>query len=495
MGTRIMTGIDTSGHPLLQSKFSAQDLTGMKGPGDMNPVPPAKHKYRPQLQAASIGVVVAASMFILEAFEVVTTRSAGMFWAQTITIIMVSIFTYLISSLYLMREAEYSQKLGRETDMLRTTMERETALLEQLRIFEHTFYSAGDAINIADLDDNLILVNPAFCKMYGYEAHDVIGKKSSLLWSPTNPPELVSTILPSTLESSWSGELYNKRSDGTEFPVHLMTSAIKDREGKVIALVGIARDVSYRLHIEDELRRYNADLQARNEELDTFSRAVAHDLKSPIGTVLNFAELLRQDYADVLSKEVMSHVMNICWGAGKTLGIIDELLLLAGLRRRLLEIQPVDMQTIVNNVLRRLDVMITRHHAEVHVSVDLPVAKGYAPWIEEAFANYVSNAVKYGGHPPVILIGGELVDRGMVRFWVRDNGPGVDTAHIDKLFLPFVRVGDLKVEGDGLGLSIVRDIIHRFGGEVGARSLSTGGSEFFFTLPEVDPVSSSSSQG
>ncbi len=108
---------------------------------------------------------------------------------------------------------------------------------------------------------------------------------------------------------------------------------------------------------------------------------------------------------------------------------------------------------------------------------------GYAPWIEEVWANYLSNGLKYGGQPPLLEIGADRQDDGNIRFWVRDNGPGLTEEAIARLFTPFTRLHKDRAEGHGLGLSIVQQIVEKLGGEVGVENAESQGSLFYFTLP------------
>jgi signal transduction histidine kinase len=129
------------------------------------------------------------------------------------------------------------------------------------------------------------------------------------------------------------------------------------------------------------------------------------------------------------------------------------------------------------------------------------MAVGYGPWVEEVLVNYVSNALKYGGRPdeaipPAIEFGydlswpepGQARDHDSagshVRFWVRDNGPGLSKEAQAGLFAEFSRMATSRVEGHGLGLSIVRRIVERLGGEAGVESAPGQGSTFWFTLPQ-----------
>jgi signal transduction histidine kinase len=110
------------------------------------------------------------------------------------------------------------------------------------------------------------------------------------------------------------------------------------------------------------------------------------------------------------------------------------------------------------------------------------VALGYGPWVEEVWVNYLSNALKYGGRPPRVKLGATPQSDGKVRFWVRDNGPGLASGAQDRLFTPFTRLDRGRVAGHGLGLSIVRRIVEKLGGQVGVESEEGAGSVFWFTL-------------
>jgi signal transduction histidine kinase len=173
----------------------------------------------------------------------------------------------------------------------------------------------------------------------------------------------------------------------------------------------------------------------------------------------------------------------------KTFSIIQDLMLLSGVRTAaILEIGPVDMARIVTDACERMEPMTQDYDAEIKMPEVWPSALGYAPWIEEVWVNYLSNALKYGGQPPTIELGADEQSDGFVRFWVRDDGPGILPDDQAKLFTPFTRLGQVELEGHGLGLSIVRRIVERLGGEVGMESEMGKGSLFFFTLlDEQDP--------
>lgn len=119
-------------------------------------------------------------------------------------------------------------------------------------MFEQTIRSINGVVNIADLNDNILFVNEAFCRLYRYSEEELIGKHSSIFWSSRNPKEVVEQILPATLKGGWKGELYNRRKDGIEFPISLSTSLIKDSSGKHVAVVGMVEDITERKRAELE---------------------------------------------------------------------------------------------------------------------------------------------------------------------------------------------------------------------------------------------------
>jgi signal transduction histidine kinase len=165
--------------------------------------------------------------------------------------------------------------------------------------------------------------------------------------------------------------------------------------------------------------------------------------------------------------------------------IIEELLLLAQVRKTEIETTRLDMAAILSEVQQRLADMVEQSHAEIAWSdaSTWPAVLGYAPWVEEVWVNYLNNAIKYGGKPPQVELGAELQADGMVRFWVRDNGSGIPPEAQARLFTLFTRLDQVSVKGHGLGLSIVRRIVEKLGGQVGMESQTGQGSTFYFTLP------------
>jgi len=235
----------------------------------------------------------------------------------------------------------------------------------------------------------------------------------------------------------------------------------------------------------EALRQRTVELLARNEELDAFAHTVAHDLQNPLGLIIGFSEALGEEYPTLSGEELRDYLGRIARSGRKMGDIIDELLLLAGVRRMEVEMAPLDMAAIVAEAQQRLIPMIEEYQAEVILPDAWPIALGYGPWVEEVWVNYVSNAIKYGGRPPRIELGAEVQSDGTVRFRIGDNGRGLTPDEISRLFIPFTRVNQVGSRGHGLGLSIVLRIVQKLGGQVDVDSEPGRGSVFYFTLPGV----------
>ena len=232
------------------------------------------------------------------------------------------------------------------------------------------------------------------------------------------------------------------------------------------------------------LRRSNAALQESNDELNAFAHTVAHDIKGPLANMLMSADLLQQFVA---KSSQDGSILQLAHGIGastrKAINIVDELLLLSSVRQESVRKTTLDMAGIVRQAQRRLDWMIEAHQGRIDMPDSWPVAWGYGPWVEEIWVNYISNGLKYGGQPPHLRLGATEQADGMVRFWVQDDGPGIAEGKLETLFTEFARIEHTRAEGHGLGLSIVKRIAARLGGDVGVESETGEGSLFYFALP------------
>ncbi len=257
----------------------------------------------------------------------------------------------------------------------------------------------------------------------------------------------------------------------------------------------IFHDITSIINAEAELKNTNKKLlfeidkrEKLIEDLDAFAHTVAHDLRSSLSSIFSASEIM-EEIININDKNLLCELSNLInHSANKSIQITHELLLLATTDKTEVERKPLDMKTIFNESLRQHEDLIESSEAQITFPESWPEAIGYAPWIEEVWSNYISNAIKYGGHPPEIQMGAKELKTGKIKFWVSDNGKGLTTEEQKKLFKNFVRLNPQKADGYGLGLSIVKKIVEKLDGAVGVESHGNG-SKFYFTLPSTNKKS------
>jgi PAS domain S-box-containing protein len=131
----------------------------------------------------------------------------------------------------------------------------------EMRLLAQTITSTKDCVSITDLDDRLLFVNDAFLETYGYPESELLGKPHAIVRSPMMSPELARQIMPATLHGGWYGEVVHRRHDGSDLPLELWTSVVRNDEGDPVALVGVARDITERKRMEQALRQSEARLR------------------------------------------------------------------------------------------------------------------------------------------------------------------------------------------------------------------------------------------
>ncbi len=360
----------------------------------------------------------------------------------------------------------------------------EDALRKSGDQYRSLFNQIADPVVVFDQKTKMIIdCNTAMINKYGYTADELYKMTPIDLHPSGEDTERVKRNIDDK-EKILPNEYLHKGKDGTIYNVETHTKEVfyKGKE----AWISIIRDITERKQAEKELQQFAKQLQERNKELDAFSHTVAHDLKNPLGTIMGFAEFLFEGYSKFSNDEILNYLNLIIEDCKKSQQIINSLLLFANVRKSEISTEELTMGNIVNETIKRLTPMIKKSNAKITLPDVWPIAIGYTTWIEEVWVNYLSNAIKYGGNPPVIKIGAdicktEIVPEGMVRFWIHDNGRCISEENQKLLFNTFERLNQVKTEGHGLGLSIVQRIIEKLGGEVGLES--NKGNLFYFTLP------------
>ena len=236
-------------------------------------------------------------------------------------------------------------------------------------------------------------------------------------------------------------------------------------------------------HRTDELENLTAQLVAANDELEAFSYSVSHDLRAPLRHIHGDAAMLIKEQGPQLVPEAQLRLKRIQEGTEKMGGMIDDLLNLARLDHRSMDLRLTSLNLLVEKVLHDLESETTDRKIDWRVG-SLPSVNCDPGLIQQVFANLLSNAVKYTRprQHAIIEIGHRETDQGSVIF-VRDNGAGFNMKYADKLFGVFQRLHRREdFEGTGVGLATVQRIIQKHGGRIWAEAEEEKGATFYFTL-------------
>jgi two-component system, chemotaxis family, sensor kinase Cph1 len=233
----------------------------------------------------------------------------------------------------------------------------------------------------------------------------------------------------------------------------------------------------------EERAELTSQLQRSNHELESFSYSVSHDLRAPFRHIVGYTQLLR-DRERTLSKESQHYLDSIGQAASTAGQLVDDLLSFSQLGRTELRLAPVDMDKLLQEVLRTL-APDTRDRQIVWQIKSLPPAQGDAALLRQALVNLIGNAIKYTRDrlPAVISISGGR-ERSDCTYTVQDNGVGFEMSYVHKLFGVFQRLHRMEeFEGTGIGLALTKRIIERHGGWITAQGEPGEGATFVFGLP------------
>ncbi len=365
--------------------------------------------------------------------------------------------------------------------------------------------SMTDAVFISDVQGQFIDFNDAFATFHRFKTREQCAKRLA------EYPDILDVFMPSGElapleqwavpralrgETVTNAEYILRRKDTNETWVGSYSFApIRDKNGTIVGSVVVGRDITERKQAEDSIRELNrtlerrvqertAELRAANEELESFSYSVSHDLRAPLRHVHGYVEMLAME-ADGHLSEKGRHYLKTIAEASEEMGVlIDNLLAFSRMGRTEMREASVDLDVLVRETLRDMD-PTTSNRNIVWKIPPLPAAQGDSAMLKQVLANLLGNAVKYTGprNPAEIEIGCEGEENGRAIFFVRDNGVGFDPQYTHKLFGVFQRLHRAdEFEGTGIGLANVRRIIARHGGRTWAEGAEGKGATFYFTL-------------
>ena len=237
-------------------------------------------------------------------------------------------------------------------------------------------------------------------------------------------------------------------------------------------------------HSQEELQSLNAKLEAANQELESFSYSVSHDLRSPLRHIEGYVAMLIEDAEGKLSAEAQRYLKVIVEASRHMSELIDDLLAFSRMGRAEMRETRVELHALAQEAIRDLE-MATRGRNIGWTIAPLPTVTGDRAMLKQALANLLGNAVKYTRprDPAQIEMGCAGEEDGRAILFVRDNGVGFDMQYADKLFGVFQRLHRAdEFEGTGIGLASVRRIIARHGGRIWAEGKTGEGATFYFTM-------------
>ncbi len=387
--------------------------------------------------------------------------------------------------------------------------------------FRALLESAPDAMIITDEGSHIQLVNAQTERLFGYRRAELVGQPVEVLIPAAlagrhRQHRAAYAAAPKVRGMGIGLDLKGVRKDGTEFPVEISLSPIQTGEGLLVAAA--IRDVSERKRYEARLEQLNQQLQATNEELaanveelaaagekiqeyseelelkngqlqrsngdlEAFSYSISHDLKSPLRSVLSFAGILQDEYADQLDGEAKRLIGIVVRNARFMNELIEALLQFARLGRTAVRKESVNMDKMVHGLV---DELLADREARPVVTVGpLGVARADHQLIRQVWQNLLSNALKFSAAKPDprIEVGHRTSGEEEV-YYVRDNGIGFNPAYAGELFGVFKRLHTSKqFSGTGVGLAICRRIVSSHGGRTWAEAAEGEGATFYFTLP------------
>ncbi len=355
---------------------------------------------------------------------------------------------------------------------------------EKLKTLAMAIDSIKECVSMTDTENTILFVNRAFCNTYGYSSDELVGRNISMVRSPANNTLQLEEILDNTIGGGWDGEVMNRRKDGTDFPVHISTAKVADKNDQPIALIGIAVDITERKKNEEELIAAKERAEESDRLKSAFLANISHEIRTPMNSILGFSELLEEIVDDPVQLGYLRIISN---GGERLLNIINSVIDIAKIESGQENLSPVEFD--VNSLLDDLYELNKRRNPAISFINDMASHDSLPMFTDKTklfqiLNNLLSNALKYTKKGGVNF--GYTIDSGFITFYVKDTGIGIPSEFSSKIYKRFQKVefkDRTDFEGTGLGLAITKELVSMLKGEIRFDSAPDKGTTFFVKFP------------
>ena len=365
--------------------------------------------------------------------------------------------------------------------------------LEELKDrYTDLYHNAPAMYYSLDEDGRLIECNETLLQALGRARDELVDRPFSTILAEPSRANFATKLAELHRRGSLELESQWNKASGDVIDVWVSATAIRTRDGKSYETRSVAQDVTARHRLEAELKEKNEHLALTNEELsrknremDEFAYVVSHDLQEPLRTLIAFSDFLLKDCGDKLDANGREYVRYLVDASRRMRALIHGLLHLSRAGKVTGELEPVNLDEVIDLVKADLRELVRSRGAVIRTSGTLPTVWGDRDRLGQLLANLVGNGLKYNqSKAPWVEVGTLTPEAGAwVTLYVQDNGIGIDPQFHGKIFQLFRRLHTREeYEGTGAGLAICKKIVQAHGGRIWVESTPNAGATFFFSL-------------
>jgi PAS domain S-box-containing protein len=376
---------------------------------------------------------------------------------------------------------------GRDITQRKLLEQKSREQEEQIRLFvKHT----PAAVAMFDNQMRYMIASDRWYQDYGLTGKDIIGKSHYRVFPEMENMEEWKEIHQRCLQGAVEirEEDPFPRADGSMDWLRWEIHPWRTNNNRIGGIILFTEVITEKMKVRENLKLLNKQLMESNKELEQFAYVASHDLQEPLRMVSSFLQLLEKKYKTQLDDSAQQYIHFAVDGSERMKTLINDLLKFSRVGTAADEHVEVDCTKIVQNLIKIYEEKINENYASVSFTC-LPVIKGNKTQIDQLFQNLIGNALKYRSKEnPVITIGCEEEDN-KLKFYVKDNGIGIEPKFYEKVFVIFQRLhGKNEYSGTGIGLAICKKIVERHGGKIWIESEPGKGTAFFFSLPKSSMI-------